>query len=329
MIGIDSWAYGRLTIVPWNIVKYNILGGSERGPELYGTSPWHYYINNLLLNFNYLLLLALVSWPALAVTYVVDRKRLGFTTPTNDQSSPFTLLALRLTPFYLWLAILTAQAHKEERFMFPAYPLLCFNAAVTLYLVRGWMEVAFIKVTKSPYQVSDLTLLGCSPVNSSLYNIQASRTLLFRNFTLSLVVGTSFLSLCRIRAMWVYYHAPLSVVSVFESTELPQLLNSTGLLPVFPPGTPEDEIPAIDLAPVKHFDLTLCLGKEWHRFPGHYLVPTGIRVGFIKSDFRGQLPRHFEETHGNSATWWLRPGTRYVPADVNDLNREDSSRYVR
>lgn len=38
--------------------------------------------------------------------------------------------------------------------MFPAYPLLCFNAAVTVYLMRGWLEVAFIKVTKSPYRVS-------------------------------------------------------------------------------------------------------------------------------------------------------------------------------
>lgn len=196
--------------------------------------------------------------------------------------------------------------------MFPAYPLLCFNAAITLYLVRGWMEVAFIKVTKSPYQ--------------------ASRTLLFRNFTLSLVVGTSFLSLCRIRAMWVYYHAPLSIVATLQSTELPQLLNDTGLLPTYPPGTPEDELPAIDLAPLRHLDLVLCLGKEWHRFSGHYLVPAGVRVEFIKSDFQGQLPRHFEETlvgtNVSGPSWWLRPATRHIPTDVNDVNKEDLSRYV-
>lgn len=312
VVGIDSLAYGKLVIVPWNIVKYNIFGGSERGPDLYGTSPWHFYINNLLLNFNYLLPLSLFSLPALAVTYIVDRKRLGFISPTSEQSSPFTLLALRLAPFYLWLAILTAQAHKEERFMFPAYPLLCFNAAVTLYLMRGWMEVVFIKVTKSPYQ--------------------ASQTLMFRNFTLSLVVGTAFLSLCRIRAQWVYYHAPLSVLSNFGGIEIPQLLNSTGLLPVFPPGTREEDIPPVDITPVKHFDLVLCLGKEWHRFAGHYLVPTGVRVEFIKSDFRGQLPRHFNETadsNTHSDSWWLRPETSYVPTDVNDLNKEDTSRYVQ
>ena len=36
VIGIDSIAYGKLVIVPWNIVRYNIFGGSERGPNLYG-----------------------------------------------------------------------------------------------------------------------------------------------------------------------------------------------------------------------------------------------------------------------------------------------------
>ena len=73
--------------------------------------------------------------------------------PGPDQSSPFTLLALRLAPLYVWTAVLTAQAHKEERFMFPAYPLICFNAAVALYLIRGWMEVAYISATKSSYRV--------------------------------------------------------------------------------------------------------------------------------------------------------------------------------
>jgi alpha-1,2-mannosyltransferase len=109
---------------------------------------------NLVLNFNVLTLFALLSLPSLAVTYFVDPKRLGLVKPSTDQSSPFTILTLRLAPFYLWTAILTSQAHKEERFMFPAYPLLCFNAAVTLYLMRGWLEVAFISLTKSPYRVS-------------------------------------------------------------------------------------------------------------------------------------------------------------------------------
>lgn len=153
MVCVDSVAYGQWTIVPWNIVKYNIFGGSERGPDLYGTSPWYFYILNLLLNFNILLVLAFVSLPSLAITYFVDRKRLGLTKPGPNESSPFTILALRLLPMYLWASILTVQPHKEERFMFPTYPLICFNASVTIYLLRGWLEVTYIYVTKSSYKV--------------------------------------------------------------------------------------------------------------------------------------------------------------------------------
>lgn len=156
VIAMDSTAYGRWNIVPWNIVRYNIFGGSDRGPDLYGTAPWYFYILNLLLNFNVLVPLAFLSLPCLLVTHRIDRKRLEMFKRSPNQSSPFTLLSLRLAPLYVWTAILTAQAHKEERFMFPAYPLICFNAAVTLYLIRGWMEVAYISVTKSSYQV-------CSP----------------------------------------------------------------------------------------------------------------------------------------------------------------------
>lgn len=153
VIGVDTFVYGKQVIVPWNIIRYNIFGGSERGPELYGTEPWYFYILNLTLNFNILVPLALMSLPALSLTSIIDRKRLGAST-VSDQSSPFFILGVRLVPFYIWLGILSSQAHKEERFMFPAYPMLCFNAAVALYLVRGWLEVVYIKMTNSPYQVS-------------------------------------------------------------------------------------------------------------------------------------------------------------------------------
>lgn len=189
VIGIDSLAYGKLAIVPWNIIRYNIFGGSERGPTLYGTEPWHFYIKNLFLNFNVLVFFALFSLPALAVTYFVDRKRLGFSTPSANQSSPFILLGLRLAPLYVWLSILTLQPHKEERFMFPAYPLVCFNAAVCLYLARGWLETAYVSVTKSPYRASiinnfipivfiniNLFLLGLS--NSHFQQVHTLRSLL-------------------------------------------------------------------------------------------------------------------------------------------------------
>lgn len=114
--------------------------------------------------------------------------------------------------------------------------------------------------------------------------------------------------------------------------ELPRLLNVTGLLPVFPPGMAEEDMPRIDLTPIKHLDLRLCLGKEWHRFPGHYLVPNGILVDFVKSEFRGLLPGHFTESSAEHfsehSKWWLRPQTRNVPSNLNDLNKEEMSHYV-
>jgi alpha-1,2-mannosyltransferase len=134
-------------------VRYNVFSDPSRGPNLYGTEPWYFYLLNLSLNFNILLPTALFSLPALAITHRIDRRRLGNDIPSPEQSSPFTLLALRLLPFYTWIGIMSIQPHKEERFMYPVYPLVCFNAAVTTFLLRGWIEVAYIKLTKSPYRV--------------------------------------------------------------------------------------------------------------------------------------------------------------------------------
>ncbi|KAG6337066.1 hypothetical protein ID866_2019 [Astraeus odoratus] len=305
VIAVDSVAYGRWTLVPWNIIRYNIFGGAERGPDLYGTSPWHFYVMNLLLNFNILVVLALASLPSLLVTYIVDNKRLGNQKPCQDRSSPFTVLALRLAPFYIWIAILTLQTHKEERFMFPAYPLLCFNAAVTLYLVRGWMEITYISITKSPYK--------------------ASRSIAFGAATLAIVATSGLISLSRALALYHYYHAPLAIYSYFEEFELPRLLVHTGLLPPLPTGINDRDRPSVDLSPIKEFNLRLCLGKEWYRFPGHYLVPTGVDVGFVKSESSGLLPAHF--THSFDA-WWDRKGSKHTPAGLNDLNKEVQEFYV-
>lgn len=155
VIAIDSLFYGHLTVTPWNIVKYNVFPDAWRGPNLYGTEPWYFCLLNLALNFNVILPLALVSLPALGVTHVFDYKRLG-APGAKDQGGAYATLACRLAPVYVWLGLLSMQAHKEERFMYPIYPLICFNAAVTLYLMRGWLEKAYITLT-TPYQVSSST----------------------------------------------------------------------------------------------------------------------------------------------------------------------------
>jgi len=314
VVALDTVFYGKLTVVPWNIIKYNVFPDAQHGPELYGTEPVHFYFSNLLLNFNVLVPLALASIPALAVTYVFDRRRLGERTIYVDQTSPYRLLLMRLVPAYLWGAIMTAQSHKEERFMFPVYPLICFNAAVTVYLMRGWLESAYIKITKSPYR--------------------ASRATLFSRLTLSIVSASCILSVSRIMTQWKYYHAPLVIFHALEADEIPRILNTTGHIFIPTPSNKtnrfdeEEQYPRIDPSLIKEMDLRLCVGKEWHRFPGHYLVPDGVRVDWIKSEFDGMLPTHFVET---PKAWGLPAriqGTRVVPKGLNDMNEEATELYV-
>ncbi|KAI0078866.1 glycosyltransferase family 22 protein [Panus rudis PR-1116 ss-1] len=315
VVALDTLFYGRLTVVPWNIVKYNVFPDAARGPELYGTEPVTFYIFNLLLNFNVLVPFALLSLPALAITRWIDSKRLG-DKPAPGTSSPFTLLAIRLAPVYVWLGILSKQPHKEERFMYPIYPMICFNAAVALYLIRGWFEVAFVTITKSPYK--------------------ASRTSLFSRFTLSVISASIIFSGSRTLALWEYYHAPMTVAFRFETQELPRLLNATGHISLPPPPIPgassgqryddDEERPRLDYSPLKEFGLRLCYGKEWYRFPGHYLIPDGIQVDWVKSEFDGMLPGHFPRSEGSLVD--RITGTKAIPSGLNDLNRENPEFYV-
>ncbi|KZS93306.1 glycosyltransferase family 22 protein [Sistotremastrum niveocremeum HHB9708] len=312
VIAIDSLAYGKLVFVPWNIVKYNVMGGAERGPHLYGTSPWHFYLLNLLLNFNAPTVAALVSLPALYITSIVDRKRLGLQRPAPDQGSPFLSLAMRLAPFYLWFTVMSLQPHKEERFMYPVYPLLCFNASITIYLVRGWLEVFYVKVTSSPYR--------------------AAKSSIFSSFTFSIVVLSSLLSISRIMALNRYYHAPLELAHYFEAVELHRLMNVTGLMPPTPVKqfkytTVAEDFAKVDVSTIRIFNLSICYGQEWYRFPGHYLTPEGVEVNFVKSGFDGLLPRHFDASIGNG-TIWKHEKTREIPTELNDLNVEEPSHYV-
>lgn len=161
--GIDSFIYGRTTLVPWNIIRYNVL--SAHNPNLYGTSPWYYYIFNNILNFNIILPLAFLSLPLLAITARFEPKKLGIIKTGQTPSS--ILLALRLMPFYIWFGLLSTQAHKEERFMFPAFPLLCWNAAVSLGLMRGWMQRVYVQLTKAPFNVS-VYYISCQKKGPSL-----------------------------------------------------------------------------------------------------------------------------------------------------------------
>lgn len=167
--------------------------------------------------------------------------------------------------------------------------------------------------------------------------------MLFSQFTLSVVSASCLISLSRIVAHWKYYHAPLSVTYALEAVEVPRVLNATGHI-YLPPPQPltadgktrsarrreaEEAGTRVDTSAIAEFGLRLCLGKEWYRFPGHFLVPDGVRVDWVKSAFDGMLPGHFAETPRTAGLVDRVKGTRVVPPCLNDLNKEAPELYVR
>ncbi|KAG0052891.1 mannosyltransferase [Gryganskiella cystojenkinii] len=341
MVIIDRYYYKRLVIVPLNIVLYNVFGG-DVGPDIFGTEPWWFYILNGLLNFNVLFLAALASFPVLLLTY--------FTVPDvlpNPPSSsgplkdPLLLFTLKLSPFYLWFAIFTAQPHKEERFLFVVYPLLCFNAVMTLFMVQKLAQRSLDKF------------------------VTRSKTAAIHKYSKGLVwvvlFASAAISLSRVLALYDHYSAPIDVYrKAFDLVQVPTLIGAE-------PSTSDPTVIVTDASAVasaapiaittdkKHEPVRVCVGKEWYRFPSHYFLPEGARLGLIKSHFDGLLPGEFyeqvsmdtiketEDLKPSAAEgkmhrpmsridWrWSaerRPGTSFVPKQMNNQNKEVWEHYT-
>ncbi|CAK4609742.1 hypothetical protein LEN26_014853 [Aphanomyces euteiches] len=237
---VNYWFYHKWLLPALNIVLYNVLSS---GSELYGTEPWHYYVQNLLLNFNVAAILAFMSFPVLVLPLLVYRRAVD------------VRRAVFLSPLVVWLAIMFAQAHKEERFLFPVYPLLCAAAAFSLHV----FSMLFAKVF--PRKLVDMAVV------------------------LTLVVYAS-LSVARVTSMTTQYGAPIRVYERFSE----ELHNATT-------------------------NVTVCVGKEWHRFPSHFFFPHHARLQFIPSGFHGQLPGYFAATFD-------------IPPHMNDQNKEEPTRFV-
>lgn len=122
---IDSEMYGRTTWSILNILRYNVAGG---GSELYGTEGPGYYLRNLLLNHS------LATPVSLCFPFVALAHRLAVGGRRGDITRPgYGRLVRAYAPFPLALAFFSLVAHKEERFMYPAYPLILtgFGAALS------------------------------------------------------------------------------------------------------------------------------------------------------------------------------------------------------
>ena len=188
-VAINTFFYRKPEFVAWNIVKYNIFSQSG-GPELYGTEPVTFYFRNLLLNFNIWFPLALAVLPLALLQDLLGR-------------TPGRFLGLRTlaitAPFYLWFAIFSLQPHKEERFMYPAYPFLALNAAMSSHIL--------------------LTAIGTSSPGSLISKIPAK----LRLASVSAVfLAAATLSLARIYGTYAAYSAPLAIYAPLGAGASPE-----------------------------------------------------------------------------------------------------------
>ncbi|KAE8679082.1 Dol-P-Man:Man(6)GlcNAc(2)-PP-Dol alpha-1,2-mannosyltransferase [Hibiscus syriacus] len=111
---IDYRYYQRWTSSVFNLLVYNVLGGGES--HLYGTEGPLFYLRNGFNNFNFCFILALLF--------------LGILPIARKKYAPDLLIII--SPLYIWLAFMSLQPHKEERFLYPIYPLVCVAASAVI-----------------------------------------------------------------------------------------------------------------------------------------------------------------------------------------------------
>ena len=245
-------------------MRYNLFSASDRGPDIFGSEPADFYLRNLLLNFNLWMILAFCAAPIIAVQFLMSSQAI----------SRFNLLRsfFFTVPFYMWLAIFNLQSHKEERFMYPVYPFLALNAALSLHTVLGWV--------------------GNADPNSLTGKIPPKIKLLLVTTPILLAIDAGSL---RTIGTITAYRAPMQV---YQTLQQPGLVTSTD---------------------------TVCVGKEWYRYPSSYFLPNGAHAKFIKSEFKGLLPGEFSEA---KVGFGFFPGTWLVPPGMNDRNLADPNKYV-
>ncbi|OZC07174.1 plasmid Maintenance Protein [Onchocerca flexuosa] len=289
LIVVDSYYFGKIVLAPLNIVLYNVF--SSHGPNLYGVEDVKFYIKNLLLNWNIVIVLIPFAMPFAGLAYVWTRSSPHLVHSVAREMSliywkRFLPILFIFLSVILWFAIFFLQPHKEERFLFPVYPLLALLAAVTIDALP---------------RVGTYLLGGRS-----------------RCFWQTCVIGYflifSVLSISRSAALYRNFFSPMEVYKMLNE----HMINYSNRNELY---SAKDNITVIHI----------CVGKEWYRFPSSFFLPSGIKnsknqilvaeLNFIKSEFTGLLPKPYMKGS-------LPEITRIIPTGMNELNREEISRYI-
>jgi alpha-1,2-mannosyltransferase len=182
--------------------------------------------------------------------------------------------------------------HKEERFLFPIYPCICFGAAFSSILLVELSVTTFQKL---------FIIKGSPTVATAVANKDHGHSNQLIGFKSLIVVAllwipSMIISQTRLMALSTYYAAPLIVYSkianVVSSTKTPANVVDTNLM--------------------------ICTCGEWYRFPSSFYLPMKTKFSFAPSSFTGQLPQPFT-VHGS------RPS---APTIFNDENLPESGSLI-
>lgn len=357
----DWLAYGAPTLAVWNIVKYNVLGGGGgAGSTLYGVEPSHWYALNLVLNWHVLTAvvgLAAVLFPVAWLCYLAGASatssrtasaRVAAALATSSACSLGAVLAL--STVCLWVGFMSMNPHKEERFLFPVYPLLPVLGAQCCTSVAR----------------AQRALCG-RPVQREASGSKSASALSWTSLFLASVYVAA--SAARVAALYMYYSAPLAAwqqasnlalgsghAGVLSAQELFTSMDTTMLSDVagyvgynttaMQHSTPVEyaagrELYGLHGRPAVPLEagpgLRMCVGQEWYRFPSSFFLPDVTcpaaasvsrlphatpggyaELRFFRDGFGGQLPAQFT----------LVNGTRSRGGEFNDLNAEIMERFV-
>ncbi|KAK8579282.1 hypothetical protein V6N13_142495 [Hibiscus sabdariffa] len=134
---VDYYYYQRWTSSVFNLLVHYVLGGGES--HFYGTEGPLFYLRNGFNNFNFCFIFALLF---LSILPIVWRKY-----------APDLLIVV--SPLYIWLAFMSLQSHKEERFLYPVYPLVCLAASA---VIESFPDL--VRDKYSPYDKSTIVVIA-------------------------------------------------------------------------------------------------------------------------------------------------------------------------
>lgn len=254
-IAVDSRHYGKLVVAPWNIVRYNVMGG---GSELYGTEPWWFYLVNGFLNFNFIWVFALLTPIALTLAY--------FFVPSKSKSTLRLPHYISIASLYLWLAIMMLQPHKEERFLYPVYPMICLCGAITVDIIQ-----------KLTFRIWGL--LKTVPHGTH-----------YLDWTAFIMIGTilltSLIGISRIFSLYRNYHAPLDLLMELNRYPAEKKVSETAIVNVCM-AKDWHRYPSSFFLPNKHWNIRFVRSE----FKGILPIPytqSGNGTEIIHSHFNAQ-----------------------------------------